>query len=218
MQNEIRLWLVVAHLLRPQGLKGELLAELLTDFPERFKERPDAFLAPPEFNGTASEAQSVRIISSWLPVGRNKGRIVLHFAGINSISAAQAVTGLDVIVPFEDRLPLDEESVYISDLAGCTLYDKDAVIGVVEDVQFAMTPDGSARLEDAAPLLKVKSGEGDDVLVPFAKTMIRHLDIARKRIDMDLPDGLIEVNRVSEQISKTDRQNPSTVSGKREIF
>lgn len=214
MQNEDRSWVVVAHLLRPQGRKGELLAELLTDFPQRFTERPNVFLAPPDFNGTEAEAQRVAVSSSWLPVGRNKGKIVLHFAGVDSISAGKAIAGLDVIVPLEDRIPLDEESVYISDLAGCTLYDKGTIIGVVEHVQFAMTADGSSRIEDAAPLLEVNSGQGEHVLIPFARTMIRGIDIGQKRIDMDLPNGLLEVNRVSHQGPKTESQSRSIESDK----
>ena len=50
-------WIVLAHLLRPQGRKGELLAELLTDFPERFKEQKRVFLAKPDFVGEAAEAR-----------------------------------------------------------------------------------------------------------------------------------------------------------------
>ena len=63
------------------------------------------------------------------------------------------------IVPREERLPLDDESVYISELIGCTVYDGALAVGVVEDVQFATTADGARRLTDAAPLLAVESLE-----------------------------------------------------------
>jgi 16S rRNA processing protein RimM len=195
MQNDNPSWIVLAHLLRPQGRRGELLAELLTDFPDRFKERPQVFLAEPDFKGKPDEARGVEVTSAWLPLGKNKGRIVLHFAAIDSISAAEAVAGMDVVIPFAERLPLDEESVYTSDLVGCTIYDNGAVIGVVEDVQFPTTPDGNSRLDDAAPILEVKSVEGDEVLIPFARAMIQEIDVAQKRIDMTLPHGLISINR-----------------------
>ena len=68
-------------------------------------------------------------------------------------------------------------------------------MGVVEDVQFAMTADGARRLDDAAPLLEVTSPEGDEILIPFAKAFLVSVDTAAKRIDMTLPAGLIEVNR-----------------------
>jgi 16S rRNA processing protein RimM len=191
-------WIVLAQLLRPQGRKGELLAELLTDFPERFEDQPRVYLAAPGFSGTPEEARSVEVVSFWLPVGKNEGRIVLQFAGIDSISDAESVAGREVIVPEEERLPLDDESVYISQLVGCTIYDGQAVVGVVEDVQFPTTPDGGRRLAEAAPLLVVRSLEDDEVLVPFAKAFLVSMDTDAKRIDMILPAGLIDVNRSSE--------------------
>lgn len=203
MQNENPSWIVLAHLLRPQGRKGELLAELLTDFPERFKEHPQVFLIQPEFQGKPDEARKVEITSSWLPLGRNKGRIVLQFEGIDSITGAEAIAGLDLVVPFAERLPLDSESTYISDLVGCTVYDNGAAIGIIEDVEFPTTSDGSVRLDDAAPILEVKSVDGDEVLIPFAKEMIQKIDVAQKRIDMKLPDGLIDINRAPENINRT---------------
>ncbi len=68
-------------------------------------------------------------------------------------------------------------------------------MGVVEDVQFAMTADGGRRIDDAAPLLAVRSPEGDEILIPFAKAFLVAVDTAAKRIDMTLPEGLVEVNR-----------------------
>jgi len=197
MQNENPSWIVLAHLLRPQGRKGELLAELLTDFPERFKEHPNVFLAQPDFQGKQDEARGAKVVSSWLPLGKSRGRIVLHFAGIDSISEAEAIAGLDVVVPSAERLPLDSESAYISDLVGCTVYDKGAAVGVISDVQFPTSPDGTSRLDDAPPILEVQSAEGDEILIPFAKTMIQRIDVAEKRIDMKLPIGLVDINRAS---------------------
>jgi len=200
-------WIVLAQLLRPQGRKGELLAELLTDFPERFEGHGRVFLAPAGFSGAQEEARSVEVTSSWLPVGKNEGRIVLQFAGIDSISDAEAIAGLEVIIPAEERLPLDDESVYISELVGCTIYDGAAIVGVVEDVQFPSTPDGGRRLTDAAPLLAVRSPEGDEVLIPFAKAFLVAMNTDAKRIDMILPVGLVEVNRSVE--AEPDHKEPA---------
>jgi len=195
MTQNTSAWIVLAHLLRPQGRKGELLAELSTDFPERFESQTRVFLAAPGFNGRQAEARSAKVVGFWLPVGKNQGRVVLQFAGIDTISAAETIAGLDVLVPREERLPLEDESVYISELIGCTLYDGPKLVGVVEDVQFAMTADGGRRLDDAAPLLAVTSPEGDEILVPFAKAFLVKVDTEAKRIEMALPEGLIEVNR-----------------------
>jgi 16S rRNA processing protein RimM len=190
-------WIVLAHLLRPQGRKGEVLAELFTDFPERFEEQRRVFLAPSGFQGEESEARLAEVVSFWLPVGKNEGRMVLQFAGVDTISDAESIAGQDVIVPREERLPLDDESVYISELIGCMVYDGTLAVGVVEDVQFPTTADGARKLTDAAPLLAVTSLDGDEVLIPFAKAFLVKVDTEAKRIEMTLPEGLIEVNRTA---------------------
>jgi len=191
-------WIVLAHLLRPQGRKGEVLADLRTDFPERFERHPRVWLAPQGFADCAgSDAASVEpaeVVSHWLPVGRNAGRIVLRFAGIDSIAQAERLAGKDVLVPIGERLPLDPGAAYISDLIGCTVYDRGVALGTVDAVQFATSPDGSRRLEEAAPLLAVKPPEGDEILVPFASAFLLELDVAGKAIRMALPEGLAEIN------------------------
>lgn len=188
-------WIVLAHLLRPQGRKGELLAELFTDFPERFREHGQVFLAPSGFDGRDEQARAVEVVSFWLPVGKNQGRIVLQFAGIDTITQAEGLAGLEVLVHGEDRMPLDDDSVYINELIGCAVYDGTTAVGVIVDVQFPATADGSRRLEEAAPLLEVTSGDGDEILIPFARAFVVNVDTKAKRVDMTLPAGLLDVNR-----------------------
>src|SRR5438105_6530054 len=169
-------WVLLARILRPQGRKGELLADLFTDFPDRFTDHPGVWLAPNGFTEGSAGPASVTPVQSqvkahWLPVGRNAGRIVLHLAGIESISDAENLNGQEVVVPVSERLPLEADAAYVSDLIGCTVYDGETALGVVEDVQFPTTSDGS-RLEDAAPLLVLASQNGGEVLIPFAKAFL----------------------------------------------
>jgi 16S rRNA processing protein RimM len=194
-------WIALAHLLRPQGRKGEVLAELFTDFPERFEERKQVFLAPPGFDGEAAQARAAEVVAFWLPVGKNEGRVVLQFAGVNSITDAEKLAGLEVLVAGEERMPLDAESVYISELVGCTVYDGSTVVGVIADVQFPATADGTRRLDEAAPLLEVAATDGEEILIPFAKAFVVGVDTKAKRVDMTLPVGLLDVNR-SPKIAK----------------
>lgn len=187
-------------MLRPQGRKGEVLADLLTDFPEQFEGAPRVFLAAPHFAGSQLEARSTQVIAAWLPVGRNQGRIVLHFEGVDSITLAETLSGLDVLLPTAQRVDLEEDANYVSDLIGCTVFDHanatlGEAVGVVTDVQFATTADGTRRLEEAAPLLAVETPEGAEILIPYVKAFIRNLEPSAKRIDMTLPAGLVEINR-----------------------
>ena len=189
-------WVTLALLLRPQGRKGEVLAELLTDFPQRFGEDARVFLARPGFAGSEHEARAMTVVGHWLPVGRNHGRVVLSFAGVESISAAEELAGLEVLVPESERVELEEDAEYVSDLVGCAVFDGGQRVGEVTGVEFAMTPDGARRLTEAAPLLTVETAEGDEVLIPYVKSFLVRLDPERKRIEMALPEGLVKLNRV----------------------
>jgi 16S rRNA processing protein RimM len=192
-------WVLLARILRPQGRKGEVLADLFTDFPERFGSRPAVWLAPNGFTErqevSTSAPETAEIVAHWLPVGRNAGRVVLQFSGVDSISAAEQLSGKEVIVPAEARMPLEDGAAYISDLVDCTVYDRGEPIGKVTDVQFATTPDGTRRLEEATPLLVIDAPDSSEVLVPFAKAYLVELDMESKTIRMELPEGLAEVNR-----------------------
>lgn len=200
-------WTLLARILRPQGRKGEVLADLFTDFPERFASRPEVWLAPAGFVDTqetrsaetGEEPQTSKVLAHWLPVGRNAGRVVLQFAGVESISAAELLSGKEVVVPSEERMPLEDGAVYISDLVGCTVYDKDEAIGTVDDVQFATTADGTRRIEDAAPLLVVRAPGDREVLVPFASEYLLRVDTQARSIRMALPEGLAGINNSDEQ-------------------
>jgi 16S rRNA processing protein RimM len=199
-------WIVLAEILRPQGRKGEVLADLFTDFPDRFAARPRVFLASPglvEASSSPAESTptalasplSAEIVAYWLPVGKNAGRIVFHFDGIDTIEQAGELAGKQVIVPYNERVELEPGASYVSDLVGCTVYDRGQAIGLVDSVQFPTSPDGSRRLEEAAPLLAVTSSEGDEILIPFATAFILELNLEGKSIHMALPEGLTQINR-----------------------
>jgi 16S rRNA processing protein RimM len=191
-------WVWLARIRRPQGRKGEVFADILTDFPEKFAERRHLWLI--QESGAPSMAQLHRamggtgqpppqrpidLIHHWL----HKGGIVLHFAGIDSISAAETLAGLIVAIPHSERAPLADDEVYIADLIGCTLVDVSPdppqTLGAVEDVD---------RTAGPAPLLIVNSPRGE-ILVPFAKSYLRKIDLENRRLEMALPEGLSDLNQ-----------------------
>jgi len=191
-------WVWLARIRRPQGRKGEVFADLLTDFPEKFAERkrlwlvfdPESPRARTSPTNSASAPREVELLAHWL----HKGGIVLHFAGIDSISAAETLAGLIVAIPLAERAALGEDEVYIGDLIGCALYDvagMDAVaapvlVGQIEDVDRSAGP---------VALLVVRSpGSGEELLIPFAKSYLRAIDLAAKHVEMALPEGLTDLN------------------------
>ena len=174
-------WAWLAHIRHPQGRKGEVFAEILTDFPEKFEERKRLWLLAE--GASAATPREVELVAHWL----HKGGIVLHFAGVDSISAAERLKGLIVAIPRTERAALGEDEVYIADLVGCQLVDVAGavvVVGEIEDVD---------RTAGPVALLVVQGAKGE-VLVPFAKSYIRKIDLAGKRVEMALPEGLAELN------------------------
>jgi 16S rRNA processing protein RimM len=174
-------WL--ARIRHTQGRKGEVLSEILTDFPERFADRTTLTL----LNPAGTPLRTVNLINHWL----HKGHIVLHFEGIDSITAAEALNGLIVAIPTAERAPLADDEFYISDLIGCTLIDcasgSEKEIGTITDVDRSSGP---------VPLLVLAPASGpksDEKLIPFAKAWLKHIDLPNHRLLMSLPEGLTDL-------------------------
>jgi 16S rRNA processing protein RimM len=182
-------WVWLARIRRPQGRKGEVFADILTDFPERFADRRHLWLvADPEALRAKSNPtpREVELQAHWL----HKGGIVLHLTQSDSISAAEALAGLIVAIPHADRAPLADDEVYIADLIGCTLFDvagsSTIPIGQIEDVD---------RTAGPVALLVVRGPHSsEEILVPFAKSYLRTIDLAARRVEMVLPEGLASLN------------------------
>jgi 16S rRNA processing protein RimM len=191
MESE-RQWVWLARIRKAQGRKGEVLAETLTDFPEKFAERKRVWLLASA--GRADEsAREVDLRSHWLNKSQ-AGGVVLHFAGVDSITDAEALRGLVVAIPRSERVPLGEDEAYVGDLIGCVLIDvarvdvarePERLVGVIEDVDRGAGP--------VALLVVRGSGAGEEILVPFAKAYLRRIDAAGRRVEMALPEGLVEV-------------------------
>jgi 16S rRNA processing protein RimM len=182
-------WAWLAIIRRPQGRKGEVFADILTDFPEKFTERRRLWLIADQDSGRAKLAagpREVELENHWL----HKGGVVLHFAGSESISDAEALAGLVVAIPAEQRVPLDEDEVYIADLIGCMLVDVAGAapveVGPIENVDRNAGP--------VALLVIGRPGSPEEILVPFAKSFLRRIDLPAKRVEMALPEGLVGLN------------------------
>jgi 16S rRNA processing protein RimM len=171
----------LARILRPRGLRGEVVAEILTDFPERLPKLREVWLA-----GGHGAPRRVRVQRCWLSPSRG-GQAVFHFADINSIEDAELLRGLEVQVPIEQRAQLDAGNYFVSDLVGCEVWEAGAAsaLGSVRDVEF---PGG------AAALLAIDTNDGE-VLVPLAAEFCVQIDVKTKRIDVILPEGLRDLNR-----------------------
>ena len=174
-------WVLLARIVRPQGRRGEVLADIFTDFPEHFAGRK----AIPSSAGRGPArryARSEQVESHWL----HKGRVVLKFSQVDSIAEAETLRGFEVVIPREERMPLDGDAVYISDLLGVRVIDvgrggaEDA--GEITDVE----PEGAGPA-----MLVIRTPAGDEMLIPFVRAYLRKIDLEAKRMEMELPLGLL---------------------------
>lgn len=191
---------MIARILRARGNKGEVAAELLTDFPERLTKLQEVFVG--NANGE-NEPRRRALKKCWLSQN-HRGQAVFHFAGVNSISEAEKFRGLGVLLPFEQRVTLPAGQYFVSDLIGCSVFDNPtassvfssspcslaeapALLGTVREVQFP----GEAFF--GTPLLEVETARGA-MLIPLALDICSKIDTVGRRIDVVLPEGLRELN------------------------
>ena len=171
-------FITIARVQKTQGRVGEVFAELFTDFPELFEQRHHLYVLPEKGNRRELELED-----HWF----HKGGIVLKFQGIETIDDAEQLLRNEVQIPKQDRAQLEEGATYVSDLVGCELFDihgsQARKVGVVTDVDFSA---------GEAPLLVVKGDR--EYLVPYVESFLKSSDFTNKRIEMILPQGMLELD------------------------
>ena len=166
----------VAQAVRTRGLRGEIVADLLTDFPERFEGLEELIAVAP-----GGGRLSLRLEEHWF----QSGRIVLKFAGYDSIEAASALVGYEFAVPEDERVELEEDEFYDWELIGCRVETIEGqMLGHVREV---------LRTGGDAEVLVIEKAEGaGEHLIPLAETICVEIDIENKLIRVDPPEGLLE--------------------------
>jgi len=173
-------WLAVARVVRPRGRKGEVTCEVLTDFPERFTTLRRVYLEVP-----GSQPEPAGIVASWW----HGGTLILQFSGVGSIAEAEGLRGRFVMIPRAERAQLGRNQYYVWELAGCTVFRQGGeTIGIVVGVE----PTGGVDL------LRVRTGgtseSAQDVLIPLAEEICTGIDVAARRIVVEPPEGLLDLN------------------------
>src|SRR5882672_5048854 len=187
-------FVTVARILRARGNKGEVAAELFTDFPDRLKELRELFLADGE-----SAPRSVQLKTFWSD-RNHPGFGVFHFVGLTSINDAEKLRGLEIQIPFEQRVSLPAGKYFVTDLIGCSVFELQTVSPVVSSspcsLSEAPTLLGAVRdvffpgeSQPGTPLLAVDTASGE-LLIPLAEDICTRIDVAARRIEVILPEGL----------------------------
>lgn len=152
---------------RSRGRRGEVIVTSWSGGPE-------TFIGRSVFAGE----RSMRITEAWA----QRDRVVLKLDGIDTIEDAEALRGVELHVPREDRLPLGDGEYYLSDLVGCEMFDSEKLVGQVT----------GWHQGPAGVLLTLKHGSRE-ALIPFVSAICREVDLPNHRIIAELPDGLLDL-------------------------
>ena len=163
----------VARIVRTRGLKGEVVAEILTDFLERF-ELLNTVTAVRE----SGERLELKIEKFWF----QNGRVILKFAGFDTIESGETLRNVEICVPESDAVELEEDEYFDWQLAGCKV---ETISGeTIGEVRELMRTGGTELL--------VVAGDAKEYLIPFANAICVEVDIENKLIRVDPPEGLLE--------------------------
>jgi 16S rRNA processing protein RimM len=167
--------IVVARVARTRGLRGEVVADLYTDFPGRFEDLANVIAIAPD-----GSRRSLQIEEHWF----HGSRIVFKFAGYDSIDEAKDLAGFQLAIPASERIELPEDTFYEWELAGCRVEALDGkLIGQVREV---MRTGG-------VEILVVAGDEGREFLIPMAHDICVEIDVEQKIVRIDPPEGLLEL-------------------------
>jgi len=168
-------FIAVARIVKTRGVRGEVLAEIHSDFPARFQYLSEVWLEWPDRGRLL-----VTLEHSW----QHKGRQVLKVSGVDSVEQAEKLVGAWVQVESKHAVTLPEGAYFDHDLIGCLLRTPGGQpVGIVKDI---MRIAGNHQL--------VVEGQHGNYLVPASAGICKEVSIERTEIVVDLPEGLIDLN------------------------
>jgi len=172
LPSEVK-WIAVGRIVRARGNRGELITEIYSTQPGRAERLRKVKLEKD------SRSRMATVEEVWI----HDGRPVFKFEGIDSISDAEVWAGADVLVPESERAVPEEGEYSHEDLIGCVVVGRldGKPIGIVEGIE-----------EGGGPVLLRLAGE-KEILIPFARQICPEIDVSRKEIRVDLPDGLLDL-------------------------
>ena len=162
----------IARIVKKRGIRGEVAAELLTDFPERFSSLGEVRI----FNGEKEYWEEIE--KHWF----QKNRVILKFRGRDRPEEVEELIGGDLQVPQDQRVSLPQHSYYHSDLIGCDVMENEEVLGGVT---------GILETGAAGCNLVVTRADGGEFMVPLVQKFVLEVDVEKKLIQVNLPSGLV---------------------------
>jgi 16S rRNA processing protein RimM len=167
--------ITVARATKTRGVKGEIVAALLTDFPERFESVSRVFGI-----GLKGERQELELEGYWF----QNDRVVLKFSGYDSIELAKTLVGFRFALPEGERVELPQGEFYDWELEGCSVEISPGLsVGKVSKI----------LRTGGVELIVFEDDAGREHWIPMAQSIIVSIDISSQRILIDPPEGLLDL-------------------------
>jgi 16S rRNA processing protein RimM len=164
---------VIARVTKTRGLRGETVADVLTDFPERFDDLETVLAVKP-----SGEREELKIEKFWF----QKGRIILKFKGFDSVEAAETLRNTEICVSESEAVTLEDGEFFDWELENCAVETIEGEkIGLVKEV-----------LRTGGTEILIVVGEEKEYMIPFAEAICTEVDVENKLIRVDVPEGLLD--------------------------
>jgi len=162
---------VIGKVLKPQGIKGEVKAEIITSFPEHFGQLSDIYIE-------RDVHSKLHVENTWF----SKNFVVIKFKEIESRNDAEELRGKYLYIAAEDLYPLEEDEFYHHQLLGLKVYDQDNMyLGIVKEIE-------SYPLND---ILNIESENKETFLIPVVKDFIKEVDLQSQKVTVHVVEGLL---------------------------
>lgn len=166
-------FIAIALITKTRGIRGEVSAVLLTDFPDRFAQLDRVLLYSDDLETWE------RLEGHWF----HKDRVILKFEGIDSVESVSSLVGCEVRILEEDRVALPDDFFFDYELQQCEVYVQGEYLGQVVDV---------LSVADSGSNLIIALADGQELMLPFVKQFVAEVDLQNKRISINLLPGLLD--------------------------
>ena len=166
----------LGEVIKTHGLSGEVSVHLDVDFPDDYQKLESVFL----------EQKGKLILFFITSISINNGKARIHFEDIESIEEAKNLVKSKIFLPLSLLPTLKKGQYYFHDLIGCKVYENKTKIGIIKNV-----------IDLRGNQLLAIDSEGDEILLPLKEELLTDVDLSTKKISVILPEGLIDIYKIS---------------------
>lgn len=164
----------IAQITKPQGLEGAMRVEAILDDDRVFEAGRSVTI----MRGALRKNSQIEFFR------RQHGRLVLKLRGIDTIAEVESMVGAEIGIPPDQLPPAEQGFFYTFQLKGCNVVAAGEPLGTVTDV-----------LDCGGTYVLQVDGKGGEILIPFAQSYLREIDLGQRRIEVALPEGLLDLNK-----------------------